>query len=298
MGQIEDLRTFTVIVDKKSISKAAETLNIAKSAVSRRLTLLEERFSTKLINRKPGQWNITDIGQELYDRATRVVSSFEEIESDFTSSHANKSGPLTVSIPLDFGISYLLDTLLDFKDENPEIQLTANFDDRLIDLEKDNYDFAIRITPATQDNLIVKKIGVVRHQLCASPEYLEKHGTPKSLEDLQFHKLLYFGAAKRGSWKLISQTTKNQELVEFAPSLNSNSGKFLLDAALSVQGIANLPDFILQDRITSNKLIPVLPLYRFPDFFIYLAHSEKRRMNRRMRLFSEKIESICISECN
>jgi len=107
MGQMEDLRLFTVIVENHSISKAADRLNIAKSAVSRRLHLLEDRYSAKLIDRAPGRWNVTETGRELYQRALRAVHDFEEIETDFSSTHAAISGPLSVSLPREFGISIL-----------------------------------------------------------------------------------------------------------------------------------------------------------------------------------------------
>ena len=83
MGQIEDLQTFLRIVDQGSISKAADKMGIAKSAVSRRLSLLEDRYESILIDRTPGVWDLTEIGQELYQRALRVVTEMEEIENGF-----------------------------------------------------------------------------------------------------------------------------------------------------------------------------------------------------------------------
>ena len=183
MGQIEDLRLFTLVVEHRGISKAADRLNIAKSAVSRRLSLLEDRYAAKLIDRAPGRWEVTEFGQELYQRATRAVNDIEEIEADFKRTHADISGPLTISVPREFGISFLSQVLIGFKNKYPEIQLTADFDDRIIDLDRENYDFAVRVTPKVDEKLLVEKVGVVRHYLCASPNYLKENNAQKALDD-------------------------------------------------------------------------------------------------------------------
>jgi DNA-binding transcriptional LysR family regulator len=292
LGQIEDLRLFALIVENGSISRAAEKLHIVKSAVSRRLNLLEERFGARLIDRKPGVWEVTPTGRELYQRATGLVNDADEIESDFTETAQNLAGPLTISVPSDFGIAYLKPALLTFKERYPEIQLTIDFDDRTIDLTRENYDFAIRITPKLEGNVVAKKIGSTRHQLCASVGYLKKRGEPTCLNDLNHHSLLNFGTARRARWDFIDKTGK-PKTIEFQPALNSNSGTFLLDATLAGLGLARLPDFITASAITSGELVPVLQNLSVPDWGIFLAHAEDRRLNRRMRLFSEEIKVAC-----
>ena len=133
MGKVEDLHLFTMVVEHRGIANAAARLNIAKSAVSRRLSLLEDRYSTKLIDRSPGRWEVTETGRELFQRASRAVHDFQEIETDFKSTHADISGPLTISVPREFGFLFLSRLLVTFNNKYPEIQLTADFDDRVID---------------------------------------------------------------------------------------------------------------------------------------------------------------------
>jgi len=297
MGQIEDLRLFIAIVDQGSISRAADSMNIVKSAVSRRLNLLEERYGSRLIDRSPGNWEITTTGLELYQRALRVVGDADEIESDFTELTQNLAGPLTISIPREFGISFLMPTLIAFEDRYPEIQLTVDFDDRMVDFSRDNYDFAIRITTELEANVVAKRIGTTRHQLCTSPSYLALNGHPKSLQELSKHALLHFGSVKRARWKFQSTSGKDRT-VEFQPILNSNSGVFLLSAAKNGIGIARLPDFICQHAILAGDLVALLPDLSVSNGGIYLVHAEDRRINRRMRLFAEAIEAACLPESN
>lgn len=294
MGQIEDLRLFLRVVDQGSISKAAEKMRIAKSAVSRRLSLLEERYGTKLIDRMPGVWALTKTGEELYQRALHVVGVMEEIEADFVNTSADLSGPLSVSAPREFGINFLNDAFLAFKVRYPEIQLNIDFDDRTVDLSRENYDFAIRITGHFEDRAGATRIGTVSHCLYAGPHYFETHAKPMCLDDLRDHNLLYFGSARRTVWDFVTAKGKPWQ-IEFQPFLNSNSGMFLLNATIEGLGISRLPNFIASEAQKRGDLVEILPDLMIPEWGIYLVHSETRLLNRRMRLFSEMITKTCLA---
>lgn len=212
MGQIEDLRLFALVVENRSISKVADKLNIAKSAVSRRLKLLEARFGTKLIDRVPGAWDVTASGLELYQRSVQVIGDVDEIDSDFTQTSQMISGPVNISAPRDFGLIYLSPAILSFSKRYPEIQMTVDFDDRAVDLNRENYDFAIRITAKVEDAVVAQKIGCAQLRLCANPFYLKRKEEPKHLNDLINHQLLYFGTARRSVWKFMNNSGKYEEI--------------------------------------------------------------------------------------
>ena len=114
-----------------------------------------------------------------------------------------------------------------------------------------------------------------------------------TLKDLSSHKLLHYGSSKRASWTLINKDHKKPNTLDFQPALNSNSGNFLRSAALKGLGIVNLPDFIVSEPIKNKTLVPIIPLFNMSDYFIYLVHSENRRMNRRMRLFYKHLKFVC-----
>ncbi|PZV38762.1 LysR family transcriptional regulator [Mesorhizobium kowhaii] len=288
MGQVEDLRLFVLVVENSSISKAADKLRIAKSAVSRRLNLLEERYGTRLIDRAPGVWALTETGRELFQRAVRIVGDVEEIDGDFANAPRNLAGPLSVSVPREFGLAFLNPTLIAFKQRHPEIKLTIDFDDRKVDLARENYDFAIRIASGKEIDASATKIGRMQHLLVGSSEYLEVNSEPTSLEDLRQHKLLYFGNARRASWDFITENGK-PIIFECQPFLNSNSGVFLLEAVRKGMGIGRLPDFVAAGALSTGDLVTVLPDLGVPEWGIFLVHAEDRRLNLRMRLFAEEI---------
>ena len=289
MGQMEDLKLYVQVVEQGSISKAASILRIAKSAVSRRISILEERYSSVLIDRTPGKWEITKVGLDLYQRSRALVAEFEEVNEDFTSLHAQISGPLNISIPRDFGLNYLRQKLFEFQGKYPNIKLSIDFDDRFVDLETENYDFAIRITAQADTKYISKRIGAIRRYLCASPEYLSLNGTPQNLEDLQAHGLLHYGNTKRGYWTFQTSDRKEKS-IKFSPTISSNSGQFLGEAALNNIGISMLPDFIADKYIDTGQLKTILPQYSLSPYEIYLTHLGSRRLNRRMRAFSSALE--------
>lgn len=293
MGQIEDLRLFALVVENRSISKAAARMHIAKSAVSRRLSALEARYGSRLIDREPGKWEVTSTGLELFQRAIRIVNDADEIENDFAEAPRNLAGPLTISIPRDFGLSFLNTALRNFKNRYPEIRLTVDFDDHQVDLSRDNYDFAIRITPKLEPDVVARQIGTTRHRICAAPDYLARNGRPETLKDLDKHSLLHFGGAIRAHWDFIDQSGKIQSK-EFQPTLNSNSGAFLLEATLSGMGIARLPDFICDAAVQAGQLETTLSDFSVSDWGIFLIHAEDRRLNRRMRLFSQEMVAASV----
>ena len=179
--------------------------------------------------------------------------------------------------------------LFEFQGKYPNIKLSIDFDDRFVDLETENYDFAIRITAQADTKYISKRIGAIRRYLCASPEYLSLNGTPQNLEDLQAHSLLHYGSTKRGNWTFQTSDRKEKS-IKFSPTISSNSGQFLGEAALNNIGISMLPDFIADKYIDTGQLKTILPQYSLSPYEIYLTHLGSRRLNRRMRAFSSALE--------
>lgn len=291
MGQFEDLKLFATVVDQGSIAKAADILTIAKSAVSRRLARLEDRYNTRLIDRQPGRWIVTEAGKELYQRAGPLITEADDLEADFMHTAHDLSGPLRVTIAREFGMTFLKPMLFKFRADHPEIELALDFDDRTIDLDRENYDLAIRITSHDFEGVSKVNLGSTCHGLFASPSYLEQHGWPSEPKDLHKHALLHYGTSRRPTWafSFLDKPTK----IEFKPALNSNTGVFLKDAAICDLGIIRLPDFVVANAVEDGALVSVLPEAKFPKFAVHLIHSTNRRLNKRMRSFVSAVHTQC-----
>lgn len=292
MGQIEDLRLFVTVVDSGGIARAANEMNIAKSAVSRRLGQLEDRFGLRLIDRQPRVWQVTSAGQELYQRAIGMVSDADDLDADFMQVGHTIKGPLSISVAREFGLSFLKPTLFRFAEDHPKIDLNIDFDDRTIDLENENYDLAVRVTATELNGLNCHRIGTTSHGLFASRSYVRINGLPGSVEDLSNHPLLHFGPERRATW--VFEEDGKRRSVTFRPALRSNSGPFLVAAALRDRGILRGPFFVVEDELSSGALVPVLPDLDHREYGIYVVHSSKRRLNKRMRLMIDALTRACL----
>ena len=291
MGQIEDLRLFVKIVDSGGIARAAEEMSIAKSAVSRRLAQLEGRYGVRLIDRQPRVWEITAAGQELYQRARAMLADADDLDADFLHVGHTPKGPLSITVAREFGLTFLKPTLFQFAEDHPQIDLVIDFDDRTVDLESENYDLAVRVTATELKGLNCHRIGTTRHGLFASRSYAKANGLPTTTEQLTDHPLLHYGAARRATWEFKDEGRKR--IVTFRPTLRSNYGSFLVDAALKDVGIIRLPLFVVDEQATAGRLIPVLEHLEHRDYGIYVVHSANRRLNKRMRMLMDALEKAC-----
>jgi DNA-binding transcriptional LysR family regulator len=291
MGQFEDLRMYVTVVESGGIARAADVLGVAKSAVSRRLGQLEDRYDMRLIDRQPRNWEVTTAGQELYQRASVMVADADDLDEDFTQTSQSLTGPLSISIAREFGLSFLKPTLFAFMKGHPQIDLTVDFDDRTVDLENENYDLGVRISAGNLEGLECYPIGATRHGLFASPLYAENNGLPLEYADLKHHQLLHYGSARRARWEFLHDGKK--QFIDFQPALNSNSGPFLLDAALHDKGIIRLPDFMVSEELKMGNLVPVLPECKFAVLNIQVVYRTNRRLNKRMRALLEALQQSC-----
>jgi DNA-binding transcriptional LysR family regulator len=291
MGQIEDLRLFVKTVDSGGIARAAEEMGIAKSAVSRRLAQLEDRYGVRLIDRQPRAWEVTTAGQELYQRAVSMVADADDLDGDFLHVGHTPKGPLSITVAREFGLTFLKSTLFQFVEDHPQIDLLIDFDDRTVDLEAENYDLAVRVTATELKGLNCHRIGTTRHGLFASQGYAKDKGLPQSLDQLSDHSLLHYGGARRATWEFEESGKKRS--VSFRPALRSNYGSFLVDAALKDTGIIRLPLFVVEEQATAGRLVPVLEHLKHRDYGIYVVHSANRCLNKRMRMLMDALEQAC-----
>jgi DNA-binding transcriptional LysR family regulator len=167
MGQLEDMHIFLRVVETGSITKAAEQMNIAKSAVSKRLALLEHKLGIKLINRTTRMSSITEAGQHYYQRSKLILDEVDELNSQTSSSKRALEGTLNIAVPLSFGLSHLAPALDLFLKEHADLKLKINFSDQRIDIIEQGVDLAFRIGQLDNSSMQARKIAPIKHVLCA-----------------------------------------------------------------------------------------------------------------------------------
>lgn len=189
MGQLEDMQVFIRVVEAGSISKAAEQLGIAKSAVSRRLAYMESRLGVRLLNRTTRISSLTEAGNRFYQRSKKITDDVSELNALTNQSNSTLEGTINIAAPLSFGISHLAPAIDDFIKLHPELSININFSDQQLNLIEEGIDLAVRIADLKDSSLIARKISPIKTLVCASPAYLQKHGTPKNASDLNHHAL-------------------------------------------------------------------------------------------------------------
>jgi DNA-binding transcriptional LysR family regulator len=285
MDRFEEIQNFVRVVETGSISRAADRSGMAKSAVSRRLSDLEQRLGVQLIKRTTRQMKLTDSGRSYYERAIRILADLEESEQAVRQEHGNLSGVLRVAAPLTFGLLHLGPAITEFQCGHPDLQFDLDFNDRRIDILQEGFDVGIRIGALEDSSLIARRLVPVRSVICASPEYLKKNGVPQSPEDLQRHAcLVYSNLPDPQTWSYHDREDVKHS-IKVRIGMQANNGDFLREAAVAGLGIVHQPTFIAYPSIASGQLIPILTGYTWPTVNAYAVYPQTRHLSQRVRSF-------------
>lgn len=283
MGQLEDMSIFLRVVEAGGISRAADQLGLAKSAVSRRLAILEKRLGVRLLNRTTRSSSLTLAGQGFYERAIKIIDDVAELNAFTTDSNTTLEGTLNLAAPLSFGLLHLSPAISLFVKKHPDLTINIDFSDRQIDLVEEGFDLAIRIANLKDSSLIARKISPIKRLLCASPVYLEEYGPPRTPADLKNHSFLYYSLSKSTKWQFTDKKGK-EHLVNISPKLIANNGDFLKDMAIAGHGIMACPTFISWKAMATRDLVQVLKDYTLPHFDVYAVYPQTRYLSLRARI--------------
>lgn len=285
MAQFEEIQAFIQIVEAGSITAAAARLDLGKSAISRRLSELEARLGVELFHRTTRKMTLTDSGQGFYQRSVRIMADLEEAEDAVSQAHQELSGELRVAAPLTFGVMHLGPAINEFQQQHPAIKFDIDFNDRQIDLIQEGFDVAIRIAWLKDSSLIARKLATMTTVICASPDYLDKFGTPTTPEELTQHKCLtYSYLPNPDHWTFIDMLGQLQT-IKVNKQLQSNSGDYSRQAAIAGLGILRQPTFIAYKSILKKELIPILQDFDIPTINAYAIYPPTRHLSQRVRRF-------------
>ena len=286
MSSIDEMAAFVRIVEAGSISRAAEQLGMAKSGVSRRLAELEARLGVRLLNRTTRRSSLTDAGRSYYEGAVKLLSDLAELDAMVADSDASLEGRLRLAAPLSFGLGHLTPAIEAFVRENPGVMVDIDFSDRQVDLVAQGVDLAIRIAELRDSSLRARRICPIRRILCASPAYLERHGTPRHPEDLARHRILHYDIGG-GPVLRLADGHDGELHLPVRPRLVANNGDFLRDMAIAGHGIILAPTFIAWQAIAVGELVPLMRDFWPPQLNAYAIYPQSHYLSRRARSFIE-----------
>jgi DNA-binding transcriptional LysR family regulator len=251
-----EMEVFVRVVDLGGFTAAAREFRLTPSAVSKLISRLEMRLSTRLVNRSTRKLQLTPEGETFYSRAVRVLADMDEAERA-AAAGASPRGHLSVNCNIPFGMRHVLPLIPSFLASHPEVTLDLVLSDTVVDLLQERADVAIRVGPLRDSSLVARKLGTSRMVVVASPAYLARYGRPSSPEDLAGHRGIGWTFFRTiGGWPF--HTGKGVETVLPPPAARASDGEAMRRLALGGVGLARLALFHIGPDIEAGTLVPVL----------------------------------------
>lgn len=281
MDRFLEMQTFAAVADAGSFIRAAEILGLSRAAVSRHVADLETRLGTRLIHRTTRRLSLTEEGEIFLARCRELIAGVEEAEAELGARGGAARGLLRINAPVSFGISHLAPLWPEFQALYPEVRLDIELADRIVDLFEEGYDLAIRIADLPSSTLVGRRLATTRMVLCATPEYIARHGEPREPGDLAGH--LKIAYSYWGGNEMSFDGPAGEARVRIDPYLTSNNGETCRAAALAHQGIILQPTFLVGDDLAAGRLVELMPEYRTLELGIYALYPTRKHVAPKVR---------------
>ncbi len=260
MDRLRAIEVFVAIVDHGSFAAAAEALDLSRNMASRHLADLEAYLGARLLNRTTRSLSLTSTGAAYIERAREILARLDEADRIAGLQTLTPQGRLALSAPMSFGVRHVSPYLGQYMSGNPDVTVDMSLNDRTVDLIEEGFDVAIRITGRMADSdLIARRIADAEVILCASPDYIARHGIPETPRCLIDHLCLGYTFGHEGNVWSLRDGKGALEQVRISPAVSANSGDAIEEIAIAGGGVALQPDFIANRDIASGKLMRVLP---------------------------------------
>lgn len=290
----EEYRLFVAVVENGGLSAAGRVLGMSPAKLSKRILQLENRLGTKLLNRTTRRVSTTLSGQKFYEDAAAILAEVERAEAGVRGDKNKPAGPLRVTAPTSLGRLKIVPHLPKFIEQFPEIDLEVNLSDEFVDLMGGKFDLAVRIATEGQAGLVMHRLSANHRILCAAPDYLDRHGHPADLDDLQQnHKIL--ATIAQLPWRLRGPDGD----VTFAGRslIRTNSSEVVRELAIGGVGIALRSTWDVSGELKQGNLLPVLKNYTgAAGTSIYAAFPGNGPMHPTARVFIDFLSRIFRSE--
>jgi len=252
----DELQVFVSVIESGSISAAAEQIGQTPSAISRTLSRLEAKLETTLINRTTRRMDLTEEGKYFLEQARQILAQMEDLEERLSLRHQTPAGRLRINAASPFMLHSVVPYIAEFRQRFPDIQLELNSNDLIIDLLEQSTDIAIRIGTLADSTLHARYLGSSPLNILASPAYLERHGTPKTVAALAEHVLLGFTQTETLNHWPLRHADGDRLLIQ--PAIAASSGETLRQLALAGEGIVCLSHFMTHEDIRLGHLKVIL----------------------------------------
>lgn len=284
MDRLDDLALFLRVLDQGSISAAARSLDISVAVASQRLQRLERGLGVRLLQRTTRRLHPTPEGRLLAEQGRALVEDLDALTAGLRQGAGSVSGTLRVTMSAALGRDYISPLLPEFLALHPKLRLFAHLSDEMVDVVGAGYDLAIRIGTLNDSSLVARRLAANRRVLCASPDYLRRHGRPRTPADLARHECVLLSG--QDVWRFIDRHG-HEHAVRVQGRFETTLGEAVRDAALAGQGIAVHSLWHVHEALAKGRLEVVLPDYPLPESGIWAVTPQRRLVPPRVRAFTD-----------
>lgn len=252
MARWDGIEEYICVVESGSFTAAAENLGVSKSFVSKQVSMLEDRLGVRLLQRTTRRLTLTEGGNTFFAYCKDMANQFDQAESTLSEMQQRPQGTLKLALNSRYGTQYMASAAAEFSRKYPDVSLEVHSSFEDVDLLAQNYDLTIRYDKLEDSTMIARRLGGYTLCLCAAPEYWEKHGQPTTADELDAHNCL---ATPDRFW--LFNTANGRDVLKFKISGNwiSEDGSTLLAATKAGIGIAQLPEFYIEDAVQKGELV-------------------------------------------
>ncbi|RTL25503.1 MAG: LysR family transcriptional regulator [Burkholderiales bacterium] len=286
-----DLSSLTLLVeilDAGNLSEAARRLKMSRANVSYHLGAFERSVGQQLVRRTTRRIEPTEIGLQLYEHGRKIRNELDAARESVATLGQSLQGRVRLSVPSGYGQLVMSPWLIDFKRAYPGIVLDVAFENRVVDLLRDEVDIAVRVMSDPPDNLVARDMGPVHYVACAAKAYAKAHRLPQALEDLDKLPLITSGVVGR-QLRLSAYLYGERHEVPLSPSLMSENFAFLREAILAGLGVGLVPDYVVHDEVAAGRVLTSLDDWKLSLFGtqMYMLYMPNRHHTRAASTFIE-----------
>jgi LysR family transcriptional regulator, regulator for bpeEF and oprC len=290
MDIVQAMKVFARVVETKSFTRTAETLNIPRGRVTVIVQSLEAHLKTRLLQRTTRSLNLTPDGAAYYERCVRVLADIDDIESSFLGNERSPRGKLRVDMPGALGRLIVMPALGDFHEKYPDIDLRLGLGDKSLDLVQEGIDCVIRIGTLQDSTLVARRVGVYQGVTVASPEYLRNAGTPRTLAELAHHRTVNYYFGRTGRFMPFTFDADGEVVeVKMHGSIAVNDAEAYLVGALNGLGIVQGARFMALPYLESGALVEILSQWKPRPLPISAVYPHNRHLSATVRAFVDWI---------
>ncbi|TEA71864.1 LysR family transcriptional regulator [Allopusillimonas ginsengisoli] len=293
MDRFQAMQVFTRVVEANSFTQAADNLGLPRSTVTTTIQNLERSLQVRLLNRTTRRISLTPDGAAYYERCVQILADLEEAESSLRDVTRGPRGRLRIDVPPSIGRLILVPALCEFHQRYPDIELALGMSDRPVDMVQEAVDCVIRVGDLEDSSMVAKRIGTFESVSCAAPDYLERHGEPRSIEELANHQAVHYFSGRTGrivDWRFLidGQTTE----IPVNGVVSVNDAEAYVTCGLKGFGLIQPARYMVAQHLASGTLREVLADHKPPSLPISVVYLHNRHLSPKVRVFVDWVSEL------